>query len=179
MLIKSIFRKGKKHCWSVAKSSESFFDAFNQLGTDWELTNELVLAFEKYVCALYGSKRDSVNELRYELFLKKQKKEGKVTDLAAVPPCFSSLYLQIKRANYISKIWKSTSTPQLSSPMEGHGWNAEGSIVWITEPYPEDVLHLLINDDDDNGSDNESDIDNDDESNILSDCDSDTSSEEM
>ena len=102
--IPSIFQKGKKHCWSIAKCSETFLEAFSELGADWEMTDEVVLALEKYVCALYRSKNNSVNELRYELFLKQQKKEGKVIDLAAVPPCFSSLYLQIKRANYVSKI---------------------------------------------------------------------------
>ena len=132
--IPSIFRKGKKLCWSIAKSSETFLEALTELGADWEMTDEVVLALEKYVCALYLSKNNSVNELRYELFLKKQKKEGKVIDLAAVPPCFSSLYLQIKRANYVSKIWKSTTTPQLSlPPMEEHGWNADGSIMWISQ----------------------------------------------
>ena len=140
--IPSIFRKGKKHCWSIAKISETFLEAFSELGADWEMTDEVVLALEKCL-----SKNNSVKELRYELFLKKQKKEGKVVDLAAVPPCFSSLYLQIKRANYVSKIWKSTATPQLSlPPMEEHGWNAHGSIMWITETYPENVSELLIND---------------------------------
>ena len=89
--IPSIFRKAKKHCWSIAKSNEIFLEAFSELGADWEMTDKVVLALEKYVCALYQSKNNSLNELRYELFLKKQKKEGKVIDLAAVPPCFSSL----------------------------------------------------------------------------------------
>ena len=143
----------------------------SELGADWEMTDEVVLALEKYVCALYRSKNNSVNELRYELFLKKQKKEGKVIDLAAVRPCFSSLYLQIKRANCVSKIWKSTATPQLSlPPMEKHGWNADGSIMWITETYPEDVSELLINDEDDSESESESAIDIDNESDIISDC---------
>ena len=116
------------------------------------LISDLTNVFMDY--ALYRSKNNSVNELRYELFLKKQNKEGKVIDLAAVPPCFSSLYLQIQRANYVSKIWKSTATPQLSlPPMEEHGWNADGSIMWITETYPEDVSKLLINDEDDSDSD--------------------------
>ena len=178
--IPSIFRKGKKHCWSIAKSSETFLEAFSELGADWEMTGEVVLALEKYVCALYRSKNNSVNELRYELFLKKKKKEDKVIDLAAVPSCFSSLYLQIKRANYVSKIWKSTATPQLSlPPMEKHGWNADGSIMWITETYPENVSELLINDEDDSGSESESAIDIVDESDIISNCESDTSSEEI
>ena len=63
--------------------------------------------------------------------------------------------------------------------MEEHGWNDDGSIMWTTETYPEDVSELLINDEDDYESENELDIDIDDESDIISDCESDTSSEEI
>ena len=63
--------------------------------------------------------------------------------------------------------------------MEEHGWNYDGSIMWITETYPEDVSELLINDEDDYESENELAIDIDDESDIISDCESDTSSEEI
>ena len=49
----------------------------------------------------------------------------------------------------------------------------------LTETYPEDVSELLINDEDDSESESESAIDIDDESDIISDCESDTSSEEI
>ena len=63
--------------------------------------------------------------------------------------------------------------------MEEHGWNADGSIMWIRETYPEDVSELLINDGDNSESESGSAIDIDDESDIISDCESDTSSEEI
>ena len=63
--------------------------------------------------------------------------------------------------------------------MEVNGWNADGSIMWITETYPEDVSELLINDEDDSESESESAIDIDDERDIISDCESDSSSEEI
>ena len=142
----AIFRKGKKHCWSIMKSNESFLRAFIELGTDWKITEQQVTAIEEYVCALYRSKKNSVNELHYDLFLKKQKKESKIIDLSTVPPCFSPLCLQLKRANFVSKLWKRTKIAQLPLPqIEEHGWNAYGSIVWITEPYPEDISDLLMN----------------------------------
>lgn len=106
--IPAIFRKGKKRCWTVMKSNESFLKAFSELGNDWDITEQQVSAIEEYVCALYSSKKSSVNELRYDLFLKKQKRENKIIDLSTVPPCSSSLYLQTKRANFVSKLWKST-----------------------------------------------------------------------
>ena len=52
--------------------------------------------------------------------MKKQNQESKVVDLSVIPPCFSSLYLQIKRSNFIAAMWKRT------------------------EPYPEDIDDLLL-----------------------------------
>ena len=69
--IPAIFRKGKKQCWSTMKSNESFLRAFTELGTDWDMTEQQVNAIEQYVCALYKSKKKSVNDVRYDLFEKK------------------------------------------------------------------------------------------------------------
>ena len=98
------------------KSNESFLRAFTELGTDWDMTEQQVNAIEQYMCALYRSKKKSVNDVRYDLLEKKQNKEGKTIDLSLIPPCFSSLYLQIKRANFVSKWWKSTRIAQLILP---------------------------------------------------------------
>ena len=55
------------------------------------MTEQQVNAIEQYVCALYKSKKKSVNDVRYDLFEKKQNKEGKIIDLLLILPCFSSL----------------------------------------------------------------------------------------
>ena len=94
--IPSIFRKGEKHCWSTTKSNEGFLRAFTELGTDSDMTEQQVNAVEQYVRALYKSKKKSVNDVRYDLFEKKQNKEGKIIDLSLIQPCFSSLYLTNK-----------------------------------------------------------------------------------
>ena len=120
------------------KSNESFARAFTKLGTDWHMKEQQVNAIEQYACALYKSKKKPVNDVRYDLFEKKQSKEVKIIDLLLIPPCFSSLYLQIKRANFVSKLWKSTHIAQLILPnIDEHGWNTGGSIAWILDPYPE------------------------------------------
>ena len=98
------------------KRNESFLRAFTELGTDWDMTEQQVNAIEQYMCALYKSKKKSVNDVRYDLLEKKQNKEGKTIDLSLIPPCFSSLHLQIKRANFVSKWWKSTRIAQLILP---------------------------------------------------------------
>ena len=59
------------------KSNESFPRAFTKLGTDWDMTEQQVNAIEQYVCALYKSKKKSVNDVRYNLFEKKTTKKAK------------------------------------------------------------------------------------------------------
>ena len=76
------------------KSNESFLRVFTELGTDWDMTEQQVNAIEQYVCGLYKSKKKSGNDVRYDLFEKKQNKEDKIIHLSLIPPCFSSLYLQ-------------------------------------------------------------------------------------
>ena len=98
------------------KGNESFLRAFTELDTDWDMTEQQVNAIEQYMCALYKSKKKSVNDVRYDLLEKKQNKEGKTIDLSLIPQCFSSLYLQMKRANFVSKWWKSTRIAQLILP---------------------------------------------------------------
>ena len=67
-----------------------------------------------------------------------------------IPPCFSSLYLQKKWANFVSKLWKNTCIAQLILPnIEEQGWNTDGSIAWILDLKildPEDIWDMLMND---------------------------------
>ena len=92
----------------------------------------------------------SVNDVCYDLLEKKQNKDGKIIDLLLIPPCFSSLYLEIKWANFVSRFWKNTCIAQLILPnIEEHGWNTDGSIAWILDLKildPEDILDMLMND---------------------------------
>ena len=154
--ISAIFRDEKKHCWSAMKSDESFIRAFTEIGTDWDMAEQQVNAIQQYACVLYKSKKKSVNGVRYDLFEKKQNKEGTIIDLSLIPPCFSSLNLLIKRANFVSKLWKSTCIAHLILPnIEEHGWDTDGSIAWILDPYPEDILDLLMNDENESEDGNE------------------------
>ena len=105
-------------------------------------------ALEKYVCTLYESKENLVDAARLDIFMKKQTNENKVTDVSVIPPCLTSLYLQIKRANYVAAVWKRTEHPQtLFMIIEEHGWQADCSIYWIEEPLPDDISDLLYEED--------------------------------
>ena len=51
-------------------------------------------ALEHFVCALYGyPSQKSINVVRAKLFEKKYTKEGKMVDMALLPPCQSVLIL--------------------------------------------------------------------------------------
>ena len=65
---------------------------------------------------------------------------------------------KIKWTNFASKLWKSTRIAQLIlRNIEEHGWNTDSSIAWILDPYPEDILGLLMKDENksEDGNDNE------------------------
>ena len=101
--VPAFFRKGKKRCWSILRKDEKFLVGYSELGRNWELTGGIVTALEKYVCRLYGPKENSVDAARLDMFVKKQTKENKVIDLSVIP-CFTSLCLQMKRANYVPAV---------------------------------------------------------------------------
>ena len=72
-------------------------------------------------------------------------------------------------------MWKSTRIAQLILPnIEEHGWNTDGSIAWILDPYPEDFLDLLIN----NENESEDGNNNKEESEEESEVESETSDDE-
>ena len=46
-------------------------EPITQLGDSWDISSDQVSAIEKYVCRIYNSRKSSVNEARFELFMKK------------------------------------------------------------------------------------------------------------
>ena len=94
------------------KKSEKFMKVLSELGRDWQLASEISDLLEEYVCALYGSSIDSVEVTIYNMLMKKQTRENKAIDLSVLPPCFISLYLQMKRANFVAGMWKKTGSAQ-------------------------------------------------------------------
>ena len=96
---------------------------------------------ENFICKLYGYKESNINNVRKKIFEKKCKKEGKIVDLANLPPCRSVLKLHILRAYYVAKVWKCS-------------FRENGSIKWVDEVFPNDVEEILLHerykDDDEN-----------------------------
>ena len=90
--VSSFFRKGKKRCWKLIKDSSEFLQVFGSLGQVNDLTEELFIKLEGFVCVLYGRKRClSVYKARSEIFREKLNKKNQIVDLSLLPPCRSSL----------------------------------------------------------------------------------------
>ena len=71
----AFFGKGEKRCWSAKQSDDRFIQAFDILGSNWNIGQNLECLLEEYVCSLYGEKKLSVNEIRFYIFRNKQKEK--------------------------------------------------------------------------------------------------------
>ena len=82
-----------------------------------------------------------------------KKSENKVIDLSTMPPCFSSLFLHLQRANYVPRIWKLILYASLSLPGNtDQGWDEDGRIKSIQQPLVDDITELLMFDNDIDGN---------------------------
>lgn len=146
--------KGKIRPFSLLQKHQHFFHLFSQLGDKDVLTPSVLSGLEKFVCMMYGNKKDDdVNKLRADT-VRKRFTPGddrplsycKGIDLSQLPPCKKSLLQHIKRANYQTMIWKQalTNFPELPNA-QANGWRITESgcldIDWIGD---EDILPTEI-----------------------------------
>ena len=59
--VSAFFCKGKGVCWKMMIKNDLVFEIITQLGDDWEPSQQIKLFLKRYVCRLYGSKKDTVN----------------------------------------------------------------------------------------------------------------------
>ena len=72
-----------------------------QLGTTFNISNELLKEGEQAICTIYGPKQQqNVNELRYYPF------GSLTTDSSRLPPCQDAVYKHIMRSSYQAEIWR-------------------------------------------------------------------------
>ena len=138
--------KGKLTALKLVKRRPAYQELFQQLGVEWELSNELFVRLQEFTCLMYSSNpgtRD-VNVLRYRLFCARK---GEL-ESHQLPPCQDTLRKHCERANYQSAIWRRSlqCSPQIPSPI-GSGWclkDGKLTIDWMNgEPAPKAVLELL------------------------------------
>ena len=61
-----------------------------------------------------------------------------------LPPCKSSLFLHIKRSNYVEKIWRSSLTSWLDADeISENRWLPDGSTYWVDDIFPPEIEEIL------------------------------------
>lgn len=139
----SLVIKGKARSLGVARSKNEFCQAFETLGEDIHVPDNITTLLEQYVCCLYGQQdATDVNNARYRMF-----KLGKVTE-ESLPPNSDSLQQHILRVNFESYIRKHSTIPIVAAPSPvGYGWKLESdelAITWGTlEPAPDSILEYV------------------------------------
>lgn len=87
------------------------------------------------------------------MFDKKQQREHKIVDLAALPPCRQVVIYHIQRSNYIAYLWRQSDIAMITQPsLENHGWTPNGEIHWMDTAYPYSIEDMLF---DENEGENE------------------------
>ena len=119
---------------------------FQQLGMEWNLSDDLHHSLQKFTCTMYCSTpgTSDINELRYRLFCLKR---GDV-ESNQLPPCNDTLRKHSLRANYQAAVWRRSlqRCQDIPSPV-GSGWCTEDGKLYIDclggHPAPQAVLELL------------------------------------
>ena len=77
--------KGKLAALTLVKRRPAYQELFQQLGVEWELSNELFVRLQEFMCLMYSSNPGTkdVNVLRYRLFCARK---GEL-QLHQRPPC--------------------------------------------------------------------------------------------
>ena len=65
--VSAFSRKGKVTALKLVKQTKSFQTLFQEIGMEWNLTDERFAKFQEFTCKMYSSatKTYDVNELRY------------------------------------------------------------------------------------------------------------------
>ena len=136
----------KDSCFKAFLScDDEILDALAMLGSDNDLPTDACFQLERFVCILYRSKiYTKVNELRWFLY------SNRAAEGENLPPTSGSLDLHIRRAHYVSMIWRKATEnhPCLPGPAE-FGWTFDedsshfSPVRCLNPPAPEAVLHLI------------------------------------
>ena len=145
--------KGKVRPLKLLEKMESAIETFVALGTNAEITKEIIECIEAFVCCIYG-KKNHQSMKRLEILLQKFKPKGandavtrvKKFDGNSFLPCDRVLYEKICRTKYIAQLWLllASRNPPDQSP-EVLGWKIEDgkyTVKWFkgeVSPKPIDL----------------------------------------
>ena len=159
--VRAFSGKGKITAFKFVKQTKSFQTLFQEIGMDWNITDEQFAKLQEFTCKMYSSTPGiyDVNELRYRyeslcycflmlcgyLVLSSMiieyglccicrvfcAKQGKV-DSNRLPPCADCLRMHSLRANYQAAVWRRSLQSCPQVPSPvGHGWVHEESKLSI------------------------------------------------
>ena len=142
--------KGKISALKILTGNRQAQETFQDLGQNWDLSEELMAKQETFTSLLYAPKAAStkVNCLRYDLFCARK---GEL-ESHQLPPCRDCLVKHAQRANYQAAIWRRCLDQNIDTPSPvGRGWQIEKTdgfdqlvVHWMDgQPAPEAVLDLL------------------------------------
>ena len=157
---------GKIKLLKILEKYPMFHETLEKIGENWIIDEDTYLQIEMFICCLYGyPKTSQINDVRLLLLKKKCVENDKLDsskniDLGALPPCRGSLKQHVMRTNYQVAVWKHANENYPEIPdCTLHGWKKEGDFVepvWTEEDVLPKKLIDLMNEDE--FSDNESDI---------------------
>ena len=88
-------------------------------------------------------------------------RDNTVTDISLLPPCKSSLRKHANCANFIAGMWrKAHQTRMIPEEPQFHGWMTDLQIDWIDEPFPDDIVELLMGKEDEGDDESSADESN-------------------
>ena len=102
---------------------DRILDALAMLGSDIDLPADVCSQLERFVCVLYRSKiYTTVNELRWSLY------SNRAAEGENLPSTSGSLEPHIRRAHYITMIWRKADKPHPSLPAPtSFGWTFDAA----------------------------------------------------
>ena len=120
---------------------------------------EIMPSIELFMCQLFGMTQSikSVDDARYELFIRRLKKNG-IIDISVLPPCLSVLELHAKRSALIHYLWKQSRNAVINIPdIADSGWYHDGEICFTSEVYPAELEDVFVcnEEDEEDGSEDE------------------------
>ena len=138
--------KGKLQYWKIFNQvDEDIIQVFTDLGSSEEVSENICIAIEKFVCRLYHpkSKITEIGELRWLLFRQKQWQAEKL------PPTRASLIPTIQRAHFQALIWfQDNQAHQVLPPVTNYDWENDDHggicpVMCTLPPAPEAILELV------------------------------------
>ena len=98
-----------------------------------------------FICSNGFPRLTSVDQVRKVMFKRKFDKEGNTLDLSVLPPCVSNLLLHTKRDHYVTNVDNRANrlSMRLDDPWH-QGWVENCAQVWVEIAFPEDLIDLLL-----------------------------------